>query len=361
MKLLVVPTGYSYQHYTAVVETPLSLAFIAPLALLAALAAGVWFSRSRMLKFAAFWFIAMLAPALYGIRQFDPEYLVQERYLYLPSVGFCLAVALAVSWLAEGRGAIWRSRTTAAVASILLVAVWGVSHYLHNRSWRDSLTVYKNNVAVAPDSPSARAALARAYMDAGWAKEGEAEADAALSIGPDSPIAHLTSSYVATRLGRSNEAIEKMETALQRLEPRPAVMKEIATIHLNLGQLYMKRAEAGGSREGRAADIARAEEHMTRSMEIAPRPVAWHAVADLYFRTRRFDESLAMFKRTQENVPEWFAPIHVNLARTYEELKQPQQAIAEFRKYLEVARPDVADRKDVEDYLQRMERANLPR
>jgi hypothetical protein len=63
-----------------------------------------------------------------------------------------------------------------------------------------------------------------------------------------------------------------------------------------------------------------------------------------------------MFKRTQEHVPEWFASIHVNLGRTYEEMKQPQQAIAEFRKYLELALPGTPVRKDVEDYLQKLER-----
>jgi tetratricopeptide (TPR) repeat protein len=195
-------------------------------------------------------------------------------------------------------------------------------------------------------------------MDAGWVKEGEAEAEAALSLGPDSPAAYLASSYVAFRLGRLNGAIETLETALQRLEMRPAIKKEIATIHLNLGQLYMRRAEAAGPaapRQARAEDTARAEEHLTKTIEVAPRPVAFHALADLYFRTRRFDESLALFKRTQENVPEWFASIHVNLGRTYEEMKQPQQAIAEFRKYLEVAWPGAPVRKDVEEYLQKLE------
>jgi tetratricopeptide (TPR) repeat protein len=358
LKLMILPAGYSYQHYTAVVETPLSLSFIAPLALILALGVGVWKSRERALKFAALWFITLLAPPLFGIRHFDPEYLVQERYLYLPSVGFCLAVALAINWLAEGRGAV-RGKVTATIAAVLIITVWGVAHFLHNRAWRDTLTICKNSVAVAPDSARAHAALARAYMDAGWVKEGEAQAEVALSFGPDSPVAYLASSYVAFRLGRINEAIEILETALQQLEMRPSNKKEITTIHLNLGQLYMRRAEAAGPaapRQARADDTARAEQHLTRTMEIEPRPVASHALADLYFRTRRFDESLAMFKRTQEHVPEWFASIHVNLGRTYEEMKQPQQAIAEFRKYLELALPGTPVRKDVEDYLQKLER-----
>jgi tetratricopeptide (TPR) repeat protein len=309
LKLMAVPAGYSYQHYTAVVESPLSLAFIAPLALIIALGLGIWKCRSRTLSFAALWFITLLAPPLFGIRYFDTEYLVQERYLYLPSLGFCLAVALAINWLAEGRSAV-RGKMTATIAAVLLMMVWGVAHFLHNRSWRDTLTICKNSVAVAPDSAPAHATLARAYMDAGWVKEGEAEAEEALKVGLDSPVAYLASSYVAFRLGRINEAIEILETALQQLEARPSIKKEIATIHLNLGQLYMRRAEAAGPaapRQARADDTARAEQHLTRSMEIEPRPIASHALADLYFRTRRFDESLALFKRTKENVPEWFA------------------------------------------------------
>src|SRR6185369_18046514 len=64
LALMLIPVNYSYQHYTPFVETIASLRLLAPLALLAALIAGIAMTRSRDLAFAAVWFLVMLLPVL---------------------------------------------------------------------------------------------------------------------------------------------------------------------------------------------------------------------------------------------------------------------------------------------------------
>ncbi|HVG22011.1 MAG TPA: hypothetical protein VNI02_23455, partial [Blastocatellia bacterium] len=146
LKLMIIPAGYSYQHYTAVVEKAASVAFLAPVALVALLAAAVWFIKSRDLKFAAAWFILTLVPALEAMRYFDPEYLIQERYLYLPSLGFCLAVAVGIEWLATHGRLAPRGRVAAIASTIILVLVWGVLHVKQNGRWKDTLAINKHAV-----------------------------------------------------------------------------------------------------------------------------------------------------------------------------------------------------------------------
>src|SRR5207247_755505 len=63
-----------------------------------------------------------------------------ERFLYLPSVGFCMLVAM-TRW--------------PRVAAAILVVVWGVRTGLRNRVWHDDLTLAESMVASAPDSAHA--------------------------------------------------------------------------------------------------------------------------------------------------------------------------------------------------------------
>src|SRR5262249_2068712 len=62
--LMLIPRGYSYQHYVAFIESPASLRFLAPVAILIAIVACIAYLKSRLLTLGAVWFIALLLPAL---------------------------------------------------------------------------------------------------------------------------------------------------------------------------------------------------------------------------------------------------------------------------------------------------------
>jgi hypothetical protein len=192
---MTVPAGYSYQHYTPFVEGFGELRFLAPLALLSVIAAGVVLSRSPRLRFGAFWFLATLAPALAALRQFDQEYLVQERYLYLPSIGFCLGAAAGVEWLASRRRAAPRAPVLATSLTCAITLIWGAACILQNRVWRDNLSVYVKCVEEDPQSALARMSLSRAYYDAGRPAEAEREAQTGLSLDPGCAYGYLNLSY----------------------------------------------------------------------------------------------------------------------------------------------------------------------
>ena len=109
----------------------------------------------------------MLAPALASLRQFEPAYLLQERYLYAPSIGVCLAIALGIEWLAERDWFGSRGRAVATTMAAVLMLVWGAVLVKQNRVWDDTVTVYRNSVAVSPRAPLAHVLLSRSYYDAG--------------------------------------------------------------------------------------------------------------------------------------------------------------------------------------------------
>ncbi len=341
LALMIIPAGYSYQHYTSLVESLSRLSFIAPVLLIIALTTGVFVSKSRLLKFAAVWFAVFLAPALAALRQFDLEYLVQERYLYLSSIGFCLALALGIEWLAKKTGR--RGIAIASTITLVIIVVWGAVSFNQNLVWKDNLSVYKNCVAKDPSSPQAHASLSRAYLEAARPRDAEDEAQKALSLDPGYPYAYLSLSYLAKVSGNLDKSIDYLERGVSAVKETPVTRQNLATIHLNLGLLYAQRK-----------NYEKADEHLTRSNRILPRPVAWYYTGQYYFERGRYEEARVMLEQTERRIPRWFAPIHLQLGQVYEQLHQPVQARAAYERYLEIAPADAKEREEVQRRLLRL-------
>jgi hypothetical protein len=127
---------------------------------LAAVLAILWIAvarrgRDRLIFFAAGFFGITLLPTSNLL--FQTGSIMAERFLYLPSVGFAIAVVgLAYRW--------GRERLTAA----LLAAVTGLfacRTFTRNYDWKDNLTLSTADVRVAPYSFSLRRMLAGALFN----------------------------------------------------------------------------------------------------------------------------------------------------------------------------------------------------
>ncbi|HSE38716.1 MAG TPA: hypothetical protein VLG74_15555, partial [Blastocatellia bacterium] len=95
--LLVWPVDLSLFHATPIITNPLDLEFILPLAGLIALAFAGWRVRSSIVaRFAILWFAINLVPVL-NLSAFSEDFLVQERYVYIPSIGFSILLAIVIA------------------------------------------------------------------------------------------------------------------------------------------------------------------------------------------------------------------------------------------------------------------------
>src|SRR5260370_26689535 len=79
--------------------------FLLPFALIAALAILLWMYRKKLSGQA--WtalalIVATLLPVL-NLKVFHYEYIIQDRYLHLPSIGFCYLIAMGVRRSAHTR------------------------------------------------------------------------------------------------------------------------------------------------------------------------------------------------------------------------------------------------------------------
>ena len=80
-----------------------------------------------------------------------------ERFLYLPSTAFALAVT-ALAFRSK-----WQRY--APVALGLLISLYAVRTYLRNADWKDDLTLASHDVAIVPQSFKMHSMLARALLD----------------------------------------------------------------------------------------------------------------------------------------------------------------------------------------------------
>lgn len=333
--LMLIPAGYNLQHYTEPVGSFLSFSFIGPLVLVVAVVVAILLAKSRLLAFAGVWFIIWLLPPLAGLRVFVPEYFVQERYLYLPSIGICLALAMGVEWLAARRIFNLSGRMTAAAAATSLLILWSFVYINQNKVWNDTLSLFRHCAASNPGSTGPLMLLSTEYYVQGNRQKAEEETRRALELDPNCLDALINLSQFAYNEGKLDSAIERLEHARDAVSEGPRQRGYLSRIYNDLGSLYAERKNF---------DLA--ESYLRQSVEVLPYPKNWSALGDYYFDRGRYEEALEMYELTQSRTSPRYAALHLKLGRTYDRLGQTDRARVEYNKYLDLA-PNAKDRNEV--------------
>jgi len=150
--LLFWPVNMTLFHGTYMVKTPLDVRFILPLLGLIALVYGLWrLRKSLVARFAILWFVVNLLPVL-NLSAFAEDFLVQERYVYIPSLGFSLLVALGLAKIPIQNWISFKNRTVAqtALVGVLVFCLAGKS-LAQNTVWKDDMTLWRYGVDSASD------------------------------------------------------------------------------------------------------------------------------------------------------------------------------------------------------------------
>ena len=334
VRLMFVPTGYSYMHFVMPVTSVFKAAAWGWAAVVFGIVVAIVLSRSKAVWFAAVFFIAWLAPALAATRGFEPEFMVQERYLYLSSVGGCMVIALALGWLWNRRSlGVWR-HSLAAATMLVITTVFLVAHVRQNSVWSDNISLYQNCVVQDPSLTSARAALGFVYFQAGKVKQAEAEERQAIDLDPGAPDPYISLSSFANSQGKIDQAIGYLQDGVRSVPRDPGTTNKLATAYLNLGMLYERQK-----------NFDSAESAMEQSVDLWRRPAGLYYLGQLYVDEARYQQALGAYQEALGELPHRFAPIHLKLAHVYEELGDKAHARAEYQQFIDIA-PDADARRD---------------
>jgi hypothetical protein len=241
---LIWPAGLNFFHVFHPVQGvsgELILALIALAAL--AWAAWHWHTREPLAIFALFWIAASIAPALNisGVGQ----NVFAERYLYLPSAGFCILAALAWQWLETSRPP-WAWPAACAV----LVAVSAVT-IARNLDWKDDFTLLRTTLKQSPDAGYLHNLMAGAWVQRDQFQRALEEQKLAVHYEPQSAVFRKNLGNIL--LGFDPAA------AAREFQAAIAVQPGSAELHSDLGIAYqtMGRATEAAAEFAKASALAK--------------------------------------------------------------------------------------------------------
>ncbi len=228
VRLLVFPKTLSADYPPPRPDGLLDARVLAGLALAATALATIVLTARRvpLVAFAVAWIITLYLP-LANVVPLGPHF-VAERYLYVPSFGACLLVAL-------GLDAIRRRAPAGALALLALLVVSGALRSMARvPEWHDSLSLWESALRAVPEgSSNIHSELGLALSAAGRTDEAIEQMRRALARGPEKADTLSNLGIELMKLGRDEDAIPYFARALEIWPDNPV-------FHYNLGSAFLR-------------------------------------------------------------------------------------------------------------------------
>jgi len=310
------------------------------------------YKRAPSATFCILWMGITIAPVLNA--RWMATNVFAERYLYLPSVGFCWLVAWCAmriwdrsssSSAASASSATWpRKLLIAAIAVIALLSVFSVVR--RNRIWRDDLTLYSRTLQTDPDAAIIRSNLAGTYFQNGDLARADQEWTAALAGKPDNVVTMNSLGELYTRQGRYSEAETMLKRAisdkplwgtphysygilLQKTGRMPEALKEFdRAVTLSPLNAVAKRCYGEALEQNGQLDFA--ENQLKQSLQLEDSFNTLRDLAELYLRLGKNSEAEGILHRLVSEHP-FDSQSHFQLGKILEGAGKEEEARREYR------------------------------
>ena len=147
---------YSRQFYSGIDLHHVLLPAIPVLAV--AVGLWIWSRRSAQAAVAVIWLVIPILPVL-NLRAFIEGHLVHDRYLYLPSFGFAMLVAMGLRHLDFGRRIFGQPALQLGLAGVIALAL-GVGVYQATACYANEATFFTYVTSMSPEGHSSQLDLA---------------------------------------------------------------------------------------------------------------------------------------------------------------------------------------------------------
>lgn len=220
LRLLVFPFPLSAWRHVDPVDRLVGFDFFFyTLLLFMLLFAWIWsFRKSKAAFFALGWMGATLLPVLNILPVSATGRLMAERYVYLPSVGWCLLCGWPFFEFLRSKvsaSARWM-RWAAIGAGLVLVQTYGLMTIQRNLVWRNDLTLWEDTASKSPSHflPYANAAIQLERV--GRLAEAEKRIRQALRYDPGNETLHFIHAHILFEMGRFAPSLQAVNRTLER-------------------------------------------------------------------------------------------------------------------------------------------------
>lgn len=221
LRQLLLPIGITGLYYTPYVTGTTLLKVVMPAILLLIVALGLWYWNRRegnsTVKFAGLWLLVGLAPALY-LRNFGNGDFVRDRYMYLPSIGFAILLAMGLRRLPSIKLPSikrWSTQTVQVGAVVILCGGYVCASLAQQVYWGSDLLLLVRGQALYPGNPYAVAGLAKEYSQRGAHDRAIELAQSVVRDHPEYGYGPLALAEALIRAGRYDEG----RVWLNRVDP----------------------------------------------------------------------------------------------------------------------------------------------
>jgi len=257
-----------------------------PWVALAMLALALAFrKRDRQLSFLVAWWAVTLLPCL-DIRQLSvPQ--IADRFSYIPSVGLCLAISLALIVRLGSRAPATLAGASAPALALLMI-FWGHQTFKDIPHWRDTASLIRNGFERAPDDAAlhnVRGDFLR-FVNRDLAGA-EREYRRALELDSRASVKSLQVKYdsyfglggVAQELGRDQEALADYHRAAD-------IMPGLSPAYDALGAYYFPRH-----------DYQTASQYFVRAVAANPQDVDAHVyLGHCWMKLKKYQQAAEEFR-----------------------------------------------------------------
>jgi Flp pilus assembly protein TadD len=366
--LLAIPSTTGFTHRQLIVTNPGSPDFVTGLmtpdfwvpvvALIALVAALLWSIRNsprrRLYLFCAAWMGIAIAPMM-NVGAIVKSLLVQDDYLYMASVGWCVMVADCV--VRRARDADLTGRNLIRAAALVVLLIYASALWRTERLWHDDLTLFTRCLEQFPESSVCHRQVGIVLKQSHDLGKAERELAQAVRLDPDDADALDELAKTHALQGKVGDATREMARAVE-MEQRPKT-GDLAL----LAQLYDLNGDAAHS-EGilrhiesmpdgaPIAGVARGQMKIARgdaaSAEAIVRPLAgrypdnyrlWTLLGLALAAQNHNEQALRAFQRALAVAPPDPAP-HFFAARLLHQMGRDREALTQCRMALAAAPDD---------------------
>ncbi|MCS6905499.1 MAG: tetratricopeptide repeat protein [Bacteroidia bacterium] len=242
---------------------------------------------------------------------------VGERFLFQPSLGFCLGVAIALSWLQQKFTEIKLTQVAFLLPLFLLVsisALAGYKTYLRSQEWKNNETLFIRDVEAAPRSAQANMACGSSCISRAkqiteteqkkyWLRKAIYHSEIALKIFPwyAEPLYNIGMAYTLLGDTAAFRYFRKLVQLAPNYPPNQFIPKHESSLYLMLGNQHWQKQ-----------NIMQAKEYYQIAVKKAPENyAAWYHLGLCYEAEKKYEQALASLENAVSLYPNeatfWYA------------------------------------------------------
>lgn len=318
IKLFLIPTDLLATYRMWDVSTSLlDWRVLVSLPIVAGWVAGaVWFFKSRKI-----WQLMLLVMliTLFPVSNIVIAIgdIMAERFLYLPSVAFCIVAGPVLVSLVRRASPLISARLSRLIP-LIIVVLFGVGMLVRNAQWRDGIIFWKTTIRQIPNSYSAYTNLAFSYADRKMFSHATAAVERALRIKPDSYVSRKLLTRLFYETGNYDQAITQ-SLRLIDLDSRNYFGYEYLALSLMQKQQMEK-----------ALEVCRSGIQVALNAQ----PL-YHTLIRIYLNTGELKSALDAAHEALRNDPR-DVTAYLKAASVYEQLGNDASAVDYYRKALDL-------------------------